>query len=65
MSIICNECIKRGRYSKSNLLIDFREVKHQIETAENIMGGDYILLCEAKNEILKRLLDRSLICNCK
>lgn len=62
---ICNECIKRGRYSKFNLLIDFREIKHQIETSKNIMGGDYIALCETKNKILKMLMDRSLLCNCK
>lgn len=56
---ICTECIKLGRMSKTNLLIDFREIKHVLETSENIMAVDYVALCEQKNMIMKKLLDRT------
>jgi len=62
---MCKECIKQGRYSKSNLTIDLREVKHVLETRPNIMASEYIDLCYAKNQIVKKLLDKSLECNCK
>jgi len=62
---ICKECNKRGRYSKSNLKIDLREIKNILETKNNIMASEYVELSLSKEEIIKRLLDRSLLCNCK
>ena len=61
---ICKECIARGRYSKTNLKIDLREIKEILENRKNIMASEYLDLCHAKEEIIKRLLDRSLLCNC-
>ena len=64
MSTPCKKCIEKGRYSRYNLLIDFREIKHQLDTNTTIMAGDYVQLCETKNEILKRLLLDNTVQNC-
>lgn len=60
---ICKHCIKNGRYSKFNLQIDLRDVMWAMEQ-NNLMAGDFVSLAYQKEEIIKRLLDRSLMCNC-
>ena len=62
---VCDECAARGRYSKTNLKIDLREINRTLIERKNIMVSEYLDLCHAKEEIIKRLLDRSLGCNCE
>lgn len=61
---LCQHCIKLGRYSKTNLKIDLQEIMEIMEKRKTIMASDYIDLCTAKKEIIKRLIDKSLLCDC-
>lgn len=42
--------------TKQNLEIDLREILHILDTKPNIMASEYIELCLAKKEIIKRLI---------
>lgn len=62
---LCQECIKRGRYSKTNLTIDLREVKHELENnIGDLNFTEWLALTEQKELILKKLMDKELVCNC-
>jgi len=62
---LCEECVVRGRYSKSNLKIDLREIKREFSERKYIPASEYKELSEKQSEIIERLASRNLKCNCR
>ena len=59
---VCEECNARGRYSKSNLKIDLREINRELTERKNIMASEFQELHDKKVEIIKII--NSIGCNC-
>ncbi len=59
---LCEECVARGRYSKSNLKIDLRELNRELAERRNIMAGEFEEIRKKKIEIIKTI--NSIGCNC-
>jgi len=62
IGLLCEECVARGRYSKSNLKIDLRELNRELEERRNIMASEIQEIGEKKREIIKRISEIG--CNC-
>lgn len=59
---VCDECNTRGRYSKSNLKIDLREIKRELAERTNIMASEYQELYNKQLEIIKTM--NTIGCTC-
>jgi hypothetical protein len=59
---LCEECVARGRYSKSNLKIDLRELKRELAERRNIMASEFEEINKKQIEIIKTI--NSIGCNC-
>ena len=63
-TIMCEECVARGRYSMSNLKIDLREVKRELAERKNIMASEFKELSDKKSELLKIIMSGDIKCTC-
>lgn len=59
---LCEECCARGRYSKSNLKIDLRELKRELTERNFIPANELKEMGEKQVEIIKMI--NSIGCNC-
>ena len=60
--LLCEECVARGRYSKSNLKIDLREMKRELTERRFISASEYGEISKKQVEIIKTI--KSIGCNC-
>lgn len=60
--LLCEECVARGRYSKSNLKIDLRNLNRELLERQFIPADELKEIFDKKVEIIKRI--NSIGCNC-
>ena len=60
--LLCEECVARGRYSKSNLKIDLRELKRELIERRFIPASEYEEISKKQVEIIKII--NSIGCTC-
>lgn len=62
LSMMCEECVARGRWSKTNLKIDLRELNRELTERRHLMNGEIQEINLKKVEIIKKI--NSIGCTC-